>query len=85
MVPAYLELLETTLQPAGAQPALLPLPELDEGPHLSYAIQGFLFSAMAIGGWFLAVRRSSSAAWPATGGPRPTGAAGTRGARYTTA
>jgi cytochrome oxidase assembly protein ShyY1 len=62
VIPAYLELQATTPQPAGPQPALLPLPELDEGPHLSYAIQWFLFSAMAIGGWFLAVRRSSSAA-----------------------
>ncbi len=33
-------------------------PVLDEGPHLSYAIQWFVFSACVIAGWVLAVRRS---------------------------
>ena len=30
----------------------------DEGPHLSYAVQWFLFSAIAVIGWILAVGRS---------------------------
>lgn len=33
-------------------------PELDEGPHLSYTIQWFIFSGCVIAGWVLAVRRS---------------------------
>ncbi len=33
-------------------------PSLDEGPHLSYAIQWFIFSGCVIAGWVLAVRRS---------------------------
>jgi cytochrome oxidase assembly protein ShyY1 len=33
-------------------------PTLDEGPHLSYAVQWFIFSALAALGWFLAVRKS---------------------------
>jgi cytochrome oxidase assembly protein ShyY1 len=33
-------------------------PALDEGPHLSYTIQWFIFSACVIAGWVLAVRRS---------------------------
>jgi cytochrome oxidase assembly protein ShyY1 len=62
VVPAYLELESTTPEPASTQPVPLPLPSLDEGPHLSYAIQWFIFSAMAAGGWVLAVRRSSATA-----------------------
>ena len=33
-------------------------PTLDEGPHLSYTIQWFIFSICVIVGWVLAVRRS---------------------------
>jgi cytochrome oxidase assembly protein ShyY1 len=33
-------------------------PTLDEGPHLSYTIQWFIFSGCVIVGWVLAVRRS---------------------------
>ena len=33
-------------------------PTLDEGPHLSYTIQWFIFSGCVIAGWVLAVRRS---------------------------
>jgi cytochrome oxidase assembly protein ShyY1 len=41
-------------------PVLEPVakPELGEGPHLSYAVQWFIFSACAAVGWVLAVRRS---------------------------
>ncbi|HEY7627890.1 MAG TPA: SURF1 family protein [Ilumatobacteraceae bacterium] len=55
--PMYVEQLEaepadaTTLQP------IVP-PSLDEGPHLSYTIQWFIFSACVVVGWVLAVRRS---------------------------
>ena len=33
-------------------------PALDEGPHLSYAVQWFIFSVCVVVGWVLAVRRS---------------------------
>ena len=33
-------------------------PTLDEGPHLSYAMQWFIFAAAALVGWVLAIRRS---------------------------
>lgn len=36
-------------------PARDPLPTLDDGPHLSYAIQWFVFAVIAIGGAFFAV------------------------------
>jgi cytochrome oxidase assembly protein ShyY1 len=42
---------------AGITP--LPLPVIDEGPHLSYALQWFIFSGCAVIGWVLAVRRTS--------------------------
>jgi cytochrome oxidase assembly protein ShyY1 len=58
VVPVYVEL--TAQQPAGSGgfPEPIAEPELDEGPHLSYAVQWFLFSTIAIVGWVLAVRRS---------------------------
>jgi cytochrome oxidase assembly protein ShyY1 len=54
--PVYLE--RVTSQPA--EPAVvlpLPDPELDNGPHLSYAIQWAIFSICAIGGWVYVVQR----------------------------
>ncbi len=39
----------------------MPLPALDDdGPHLSYAIQWFVFTICAGAGWWLAVRRSAT-------------------------
>lgn len=34
----------------------IPYPELDDGPHLSYAIQWFIFTTIAIGGLFILIR-----------------------------
>jgi surfeit locus 1 family protein len=58
LVPAYLELTNSS-QPAGdaTLPRPLPLPELGEGPHLSYAVQWFVFTACAAAGWLAVVRR----------------------------
>lgn len=36
----------------------VPLPELSDGPHLSYAIQWLIFSVAVLVGWVLAVRWS---------------------------
>ena len=43
-------------------PVLQPVikPELTEGPHLSYAVQWFIFSLSAAIGWVLAVRHSAA-------------------------
>jgi surfeit locus 1 family protein len=41
-------------------PRRLPPPELDDGPHLSYAIQWFLFAAMAVAFAVLVVGRRAS-------------------------
>jgi cytochrome oxidase assembly protein ShyY1 len=53
VLPMYVEQLNSAspLQPIVG-------PTLDEGPHLSYTIQWFVFSACVIVGWVLAVRRS---------------------------
>ncbi|MEO5899986.1 MAG: SURF1 family protein [Ilumatobacteraceae bacterium] len=55
--PMYLQLLTST--PAeGKYPANVAQPVLDNGPHLSYTIQWFVFSVCVIVGWVLAIRRS---------------------------
>lgn len=35
----------------------VPLPELSEGPHLSYAVQWFIFATIALVGYPLVLRR----------------------------
>jgi len=56
LVPHYL-----VLESQAPAPGQLPLPgappELDEGPHLSYAVQWFTFGAIALGGYPLIIRR----------------------------
>jgi cytochrome oxidase assembly protein ShyY1 len=58
VVPMYVELTSSQPAPAGPLPEPIVEPELGEGPHLSYAVQWFLFSTIAAIGWVLAVRRS---------------------------
>ena len=58
LLPVYVEL--ETSDPSEARGITpVPLPELDDGPHLSYAIQWFLFSALAVVGWVLVVRKTA--------------------------
>ncbi len=58
VVPVYVDLVLSE-PPAGPDdPIPVPAPELDEGPHLSYAVQWFIFAACVVVGWVLAVRRS---------------------------
>jgi surfeit locus 1 family protein len=53
IAPDYLLLQrQAPTQPAGL-PAPAPLPELSEGPHLSYAVQWFTFAAIAVAGFFV--------------------------------
>ncbi len=55
--PAYVELISSD-PPETGTPALAPLPapELDDGPHLSYAIQWVAFAGIAIGGFVVILR-----------------------------
>lgn len=57
LAPVYLELLQSTpAEPASMQP--IAFPELGEGPHLSYAIQWFIFTICVAVGWVFAIRKS---------------------------
>jgi cytochrome oxidase assembly protein ShyY1 len=59
LAPLYVEQL-TARPPDSKDLEPIPAPTLDEGPHLSYTIQWFIFSACTIAGWVLAVRRSAA-------------------------
>jgi cytochrome oxidase assembly protein ShyY1 len=54
---AYVQLAESVPAQAGLTP--LPVPEIDEGRNVSYAIQWLLFAAVAMGGWFFFLRREA--------------------------
>lgn len=55
--PGYIELVSSD-PPETGNPALtpLPLPELDEGNHLSYALQWICFAFIAVGGFVVILR-----------------------------
>ncbi len=56
ILPVYLQL-ETQEPPVGDLPIPLSRPELDEGPHLSYAVQWFVFATIGLVGYPLVLRR----------------------------
>jgi cytochrome oxidase assembly protein ShyY1 len=58
MAPVYLDLIGSVPNAGPADPVPVPAPTLDEGPHLSYAVQWFIFATAVLVGWVLAVRRS---------------------------
>lgn len=60
VLPMYVEQLEAVPPDSASLQPITPPDTSDEGPHLSYAIQWFVFSACAIVGWVLAVRRSAA-------------------------
>jgi cytochrome oxidase assembly protein ShyY1 len=57
VVPMYVDLVSSE-PPQGSSPAPTELPELSEGPHLSYAVQWYIFAGCVAVGWVLAVRHS---------------------------
>jgi surfeit locus 1 family protein len=57
--PVYVQLQTSDPPQSGDFPQVLPPPELDDGPHLSYAIQWFIFSTIAVVGYPLILRRSA--------------------------
>lgn len=61
LFPMWLQLAESD-PPAeeGELPILLPEPERDEGPHLSYAVQWFLFAGIGAVGWPLLLRLAAA-------------------------
>ncbi|MFK8026321.1 MAG: SURF1 family protein [Ilumatobacter sp.] len=58
VAPIYVQMIGGVPAPQVGDPEPVVLPELSNGPHLSYAIQWFVFALCVVIGWFLAVRRS---------------------------
>ncbi len=58
LAPVYVDLIDARPALGPADPTPLPAPVLNEGPHLSYAAQWFIFATCVLIGWVLAVRRS---------------------------
>ncbi len=58
LAPVYLDLIGSIPNITASDPVPVPPPTLDEGPHLSYAVQWFIFSTAVLLGWVLAIRRS---------------------------
>jgi len=46
-------------EPSTGDLVLVPLPEIDEGQNISYAVQWILFAMVAIVGWFIFLRREA--------------------------
>lgn len=55
--PFFVQLTDQTPAVTPADPSPVPPPELDDGPHLSYAVQFFIFSTVALVGYPLILRR----------------------------
>jgi cytochrome oxidase assembly protein ShyY1 len=55
--PLPLRLIEQAPPQPGSLPAPVPMPELSEGPHLSYAIQWFVFAVVTVAGATILLRR----------------------------
>jgi cytochrome oxidase assembly protein ShyY1 len=51
LYPIYIQIRSQDPPQSAGLPAPLPPPELSEGPHFGYAIQWFLFTAIAVIGW----------------------------------
>jgi cytochrome oxidase assembly protein ShyY1 len=59
LYPWFVQLAAQTPPPADGLPDPLPTPDLDDGPHLSYAMQWFGFTAVGLVGWPLLLRREA--------------------------
>lgn len=54
---SYVQLIKEDPASTSQWPSAVAMPELDEGSHLSYAVQWFFFSATAFTAWVFVVRR----------------------------
>ncbi len=53
----FVQLIEESPSPGTGFPTPVPLPEVDEGSHFSYAMQWFFFSSVAFVAWIVVIRR----------------------------
>jgi cytochrome oxidase assembly protein ShyY1 len=67
----YLQVLPDSAPSPMAYPLALPLPELDAGPHLGYAVQWFIFAVVALGGWVVLLLRREGRGVDRRAGPGP--------------
>jgi surfeit locus 1 family protein len=58
VIPVYVDLVESNPPEPAGLPEPVIRPDLSDGPHLSYAVQWFIFAAAVALGWVLAVTRS---------------------------
>ena len=76
LVPVWLQLAAQAPPPDGGLPDPVPLPPLDEGNHLSYAVQWFIFATLGVVVYLLLLRkRAREAAGSGTVGDELVGAA----------
>jgi surfeit locus 1 family protein len=59
LYPVFVRLLSQAPAQSGGLPRPIPPPELDNGPHLSYAIQWFAFTAIGLIGWPILLRKAA--------------------------
>jgi cytochrome oxidase assembly protein ShyY1 len=57
LYPVYVRLQAQQPAQSSGLPQVVPPPALDEGPHLSYAVQWFIFAAIGLIGWPILLRR----------------------------
>jgi surfeit locus 1 family protein len=58
VLPVYVDLVESNPPEPPGVPEAVVRPDLTDGPHLSYAVQWFIFASAVAVGWVLAVSRS---------------------------
>ncbi len=68
LLPVYLQL-ESQEPTADGAPQILPAPTLGSGPHLSYAIQWFLFATIVLVGFPALIYRTSAVRFSRSGTP----------------
>lgn len=57
VLPFFVQLISEEPAATGKWPSPVRLPELSEGPHLSYAFQWFFFCLVALTAWVIVIRR----------------------------
>ena len=71
-LPMYIQLLGQSPAVESVWPQAARLPDLDEGPHFSYAMQWWFFSAVALTGWIVVARRAVRTSRVSPGVPEKT-------------
>ena len=61
LAPVWLQLSDQDPPPDSSLVTPVPLPDLEDGPHLSYAIQWFIFATIGAVGYVLILRRNAQA------------------------